>query len=149
VLTTQHPIFEKVGTNFADKLRSLGEYSLLADSGHGVYFLFVCPRNCFVFFRSQTFQRGRESDLRTVLRWNCCDFCDVRFQNHPQQLICVWKLHVDSFATAVKGEGLMYDKFNNLPCGGRSVGVFTRVRRPTENNSFIFIHVDPFTEICA
>jgi hypothetical protein len=40
-LTTRHPLSTDVGTNFADKQRYLGRYSLLVDLGREVIFLWL------------------------------------------------------------------------------------------------------------
>jgi hypothetical protein len=50
------PSARKGGTNFADKRRSLGPYSLLEDYGHGVYYAIFRLQNFIHLFMENTVQ---------------------------------------------------------------------------------------------
>jgi hypothetical protein len=73
----------KVDTNFADKRRSLGRYSTLADSDHGVCLFSVSLRVSFLFF--EPCEMCNKSVISNGRKWKEHSF-------KPQELGVVWAI---------------------------------------------------------
>jgi hypothetical protein len=65
-MNTWHPLSANVGTNFTDKRRSLGQYSALADSGHGVYI--YIDRLCGLVVRVLGYRSGGPGSIPGTTR---------------------------------------------------------------------------------
>jgi hypothetical protein len=110
------PLPTKVCTNFADKRRSLGRYSSLADSGHGI----LAKQNVHVNFpvqgplkqcfdkqtqNSKRDERGTEESLGESICTKCIEWNDGRLDQFTgvhtlhmaRTVICGIKWFVSSF----------------------------------------------------
>jgi hypothetical protein len=73
MLTTWQHLPSKVGNHFADKWRSLGRYSLLADSDHGFFFYILIKNSSLCLNRAANVSC---SDVNTKqLTWCLVAFC--------------------------------------------------------------------------
>jgi hypothetical protein len=73
-LTKWHPLFAKIGTNFADKQQSLGRYSSLEGSDHKVSFKFFNPEDgSRMLFRNEHVLPKECRSLMKIRRYVVCN----------------------------------------------------------------------------